>query len=61
MIKCDECGKFFEVGNRPDGIPNGIGFEMEDGTVYNVCSQCIMSMTPERAEEIAKMINKEGD
>ena len=41
MIKCDMCGKLFEAGNRPDGTPNGVGFEFEDGSLLNVCSECI--------------------
>ena len=62
MIKCDKCGKYFEFGNKPCGIPNGIGFQLEDGTVYNMCAECIMSLTPEKAEEIAKLIEqKDGD
>lgn len=41
-IKCDNCGNEFEIGNRPDGIPNGIGFQFEDGTVFNICTDCII-------------------
>lgn len=41
MIKCDMCGKLFEAGNRPDGTPNGVGFHLEDGSLLNVCSECV--------------------
>jgi len=41
-IKCKKCGKEFEVGNRPDGLPNGVGFEMEDGSIINICTECII-------------------
>lgn len=41
-MKCEICGKEFEPGNRPDGLPNGVGFELVDGTIYNVCADCII-------------------
>lgn len=49
MIKCDYCGKWFEVGNRADGIPNGFSFVKQDGSTLTICSECIM--------EIGKGIN----
>lgn len=48
LIKCNECGKYFTSGNRPDGLPNGIGFVLNDGTKINVCTDCII----ERGEEV---------
>lgn len=45
---CDKCGKFFEAGNRPDGLPNGIGMECEDGRILILCSDCIMSLSDEK-------------
>lgn len=39
-IKCDSCGKVFFPGEK-DGLPNGVGFQLEDGTTYNVCRECI--------------------
>ena len=42
-IKCDVCGKVFYPGET-DGIPNGVGYVLEDGTVYNVCSECLMKV-----------------
>lgn len=41
-IICSECGREFSPGNRPDGMPNGVAFVLEDGTVYNACADCIM-------------------
>lgn len=41
MIKCDECGNYFTPGNDARGFPNGVGFEMADGTMRNVCRECI--------------------
>lgn len=43
-MKCVECGKEFEPGNRPDGLPNGIGFELEDGTILNYCADCLIKL-----------------
>ena len=40
-MKCDICGKEFEAGNRPDGIPNGVGFVLGDGRIITACSDCV--------------------
>ncbi len=40
---CMVCGKTFLPGNDEHGIPNGIGFMLEDGSLLNMCSECIMS------------------
>lgn len=56
IIKCNECGEEFTPGNRPDGLPNGIGIQMQDGRIYNICSECIIKLTPERIEEIKRKI-----
>lgn len=49
-MKCDNCKKVFVAGNRADGLPNGIGFEMKDGTVITLCAECII--------ELGRMSNK---
>ena len=41
-ITCDKCGKEFKVGNRPDGLPNGVGFQLENGQIINICCDCII-------------------
>lgn len=46
-MKCDKCGKEFEGGNRPDGIPNGVVIIREDGTQVTMCSECIIEMGKE--------------
>lgn len=43
-MKCDNCKKVFVAGNRADGLPNGIGFEMKDGTLITLCAECIMEL-----------------
>lgn len=43
-MKCSECGKEIIPGNRCDGLPNGVGFVLDDGTVINVCSDCIINV-----------------
>ena len=35
------CGKEIIPGNDENGLPNGVGFELEDGSLLNVCSDCI--------------------
>ena len=49
-IKCADCGKWFKAGKRPDGLPNGVGYRLADGSVYNVCTECIIKRG-ERNEE----------
>lgn len=41
---CDKCGKEFESGNRPDGLPNGMGFVLEDGTLVTYCTDCMIEI-----------------
>lgn len=43
-MKCDNCKKGFVAGNRADGIPNGVGFQMKDGTVITLCADCIIEL-----------------
>lgn len=43
-MKCDNCKKEFEAGNRADGLPNGIGFELQDGTLITLCAECLMEL-----------------
>lgn len=42
MIKCDMCGKGFPVGNTPCGIPNGVSFDLSDGSRITACAECVM-------------------
>lgn len=53
-MKCDFCGKEFEGGISHDGSPNGVEFGMEDGTIINICADCIMSIEPEDIEILLK-------
>lgn len=41
---CDKCKKFFLPGNRPDGIPNGLGFVLQNGKKITVCADCVMKL-----------------
>ena len=50
-MKCDVCGKEFESGNRPDGIPNGMAFILEGGKSITMCAECIIEKGREVAEE----------
>ena len=43
-MKCDKCGKVFVVCNHQNGLPNGVGYEMEDESIYNVCADCLMEV-----------------
>ena len=43
-IACSYCGSVFEPGNRPNGAPNGMGFQLEDGCIINLCYHCICNL-----------------
>lgn len=52
LPKCEKCG------SRPfsmtsDGLPAMVGFELEDGTVINLCKHCLMDLG--RAKESGNM------
>lgn len=56
-LKCDVCGKEFRPGNNPiNGIPNGLGFPLAKGGIFNVCSFCVSY----RSKEAIKMIEDLG-
>lgn len=47
-VKCDVCGKSFRPGNNPiTGNPNGLGFPLKKGGVFNVCEFCVCYRTHE--------------
>ena len=48
---CDICGKEFEIGNRPDGLPNGMTFVRKDGTRLTMCTDCIIEKGRENEAE----------
>lgn len=49
---CEICGRRFEFGNRPDGLPNGCGFQTADGVVHDVCTECIMGDRQSKLEKV---------
>ena len=54
---CNVCGKEFKPGNNPiSGNPNGIGFPLKKGGVFNICEFCVCY----RAKEATKMIEEMG-
>ena len=42
-LMCTVCGKRFKMGNT-NGMPNGCGFMCKDGTLINMCQQCIVDL-----------------
>lgn len=58
-MKCDKCGKNFEAGSRPNRTPNGVGFELKDGTTIRMCSECLMSIPAENGEKWLDKFAKE--
>jgi len=42
-IKCRGCDREFFPG-MTDGEPNGVGFQQQDGSIINLCRDCIRSL-----------------
>ena len=57
QIRCNECDKPFTIGNRPDGLPNGCGFELQDGRIINVCTECIIALGRHDPKGREKLLN----
>ena len=53
-IKCDECGHSFYPGKT---TPTGVRFELEDGTMINVCRRCLTKANAAAKADIRKAIN----
>lgn len=49
-MKCNHCNNEFEAGTT-DGLPNGVGFQLEDGKVINLCQKCIQELGSFKTEE----------
>ena len=52
MIRCTKCGKSFTPGNV-GGLPNGVGFQLDNGTLINICRECLI--------EVGEMDDKDRD
>lgn len=60
-MKCDKCGNIISNKiQRADGLPNGVGFELEDGRLINLCSGCIMCLGMLNDEGKKKFFNELG-
>lgn len=55
-MKCSQCGKTYQYGFRPDCLPAGVGFVLEDGTRVDVCTDCIMRIGAK--DDYDNLINK---
>lgn len=40
-LKCIACGNTFLPGTNKQGLPTGVGFETEDGSIITICTNCI--------------------
>lgn len=43
MPPCSKCGKRIKFGNT-NGLPNGVGFVLDDGRTVNLCQDCICKL-----------------
>lgn len=44
MPKCNKCGKNIVTERRLDGLPNGVGLELEDGKTIYICTGCVLKL-----------------
>ena len=43
--KCDRCGNMIsKTLVRGDGLPNGVGLELESGKVRTLCAECLQNL-----------------
>ena len=42
--KCKRCGKRYALPTSSDGLPNMIGFQLDDGRTINLCRKCIITL-----------------
>lgn len=47
-VICRECGRVIYPGNDADGTPNGVGFVLDNGEIYNICKECIINYGKEK-------------
>ena len=40
---CTKCGKRWKLGNT-NGMPNMVGFGLDDGRVINICQECMIEL-----------------
>ena len=59
-IKCDCCNNKFIPGNDATGLPNGVGFECNDGTLINICRMCLMNKSKLNKFLSEKGVNTDG-
>lgn len=45
LLKCEACGKTFLPGTNKEGLPNGVGFETDDGSIFTICIECINALS----------------
>ena len=45
LLKCEDCGKTFLPGTNKEGLPNGVGFETDDGSIFTICIECINALS----------------
>lgn len=57
-IRCDECKELFTVGYQTDGLPNICGFELKDGRITNVCTNCIIALGRHDPKGLYKLLNR---
>lgn len=62
-VICDICGRIIsEKEKRLDGLPAGVGFQLQSGQVINVCTECILAFSehPRKlADHVVKIIQRE--
>ena len=57
---CDKCKRIFSAGNDNSGLPNGVGFELENGKTIMLCSNCIVNLGKMTTSERKKFFDELG-
>ena len=59
-LKCDKCERVFINGKGIDHLPNGAGFQLQDGRVITLCRGCISCLGMLNEEGKQKFFNELG-
>ena len=55
---CRGCKFFFTSGRRPDGLPNGCGFQLENGEFIDLCTDCLIRLGQMDDEQKREFIDR---
>ena len=56
---CNRCGKRVRYGYT-NGIPNMVGLQANDGSIFNICKDCLIVLGKMTADEKSRFFDEAG-